>query len=85
MTVPDERTRAVVELAIEVQALAPYLRGRTETVRVPRETLLRLYGWLRHYPTPLDMATTAELAPRIWAAPDERPNVPHKPARQGSA
>jgi hypothetical protein len=83
MTLPNERTRAVVELAREVQALAPYLHGSTETVRVPRETLRRLYGWLRHYPTPLDMATTAKLASRLWAATPctttTEPTITHNP------
>lgn len=71
MTLPNERTRAVVELAKEVKALAPYLHGRSETVRVPRETLRRLHSWLRHYPMPSELTMTAESAPHLWA-PSER-------------
>ena len=39
MTTPEERTRAVIEMGREVMALAPYLHGKSETVRVPREVL----------------------------------------------
>ena len=55
MTTPEERTRAVIEMGREVMALAPYLHGKSETVRVPREVLRRLHWWLRHYPMPSEL------------------------------
>lgn len=67
MTLPQERTRAVIELAREIQALAPYMHGKSETVRVPREALRRLLGWLRHYPMPVELTMTAKAAPHLWA------------------
>lgn len=68
MTLPIERTRAVIELAKEVRALAPYVYGKGETVRMPRELLRRLHAWLRHYPEPSELTVTAKLAPHLWAA-----------------
>lgn len=67
MTLPNERTRAVVELGKAVQDLAPYLHGKSETVRVPREALRSLHGWLRHYPTTVDLTATARVLPHLWA------------------
>lgn len=67
MTLPQERTRAVIELAKEIQALGPYTHGKSEHVRVPREALRRLLGWLRHYPMPVELTMTAEAAPHLWA------------------
>lgn len=72
MTLPSERTRAVVEMANEVLDLRQYLAGRGETARVPREKLRRLHHWLRHYPMPSELDQTAMLAPHLWA-PVERP------------
>jgi hypothetical protein len=72
MTLPNERTRAVVEMGREVQTFAPYAYGSSETVRVPREKIRRLLGWLRHYPMPCEISWTAERAPDLWAQADER-------------
>lgn len=71
MTVPHERTRAVLELAKEVQLLAPYMHGKGATVRIPRESLTRLHGWLRHYPSPCEITMTADKCPDLWAPADK--------------
>ena len=70
MTTPNERTRAVVEMAQEVQRLEPYMHGNGDTVRVPREALRRLYALLRHYPMPSELTVTAQRVPELWAAID---------------
>jgi hypothetical protein len=57
MTLPNERTRAVIQMAREVQDLAPYMHGKSDTVRVPREALRRLHACLRHYPAQIDRLT----------------------------
>lgn len=70
MTLPNERTRAVNAIAREILDLAPYLHGKSETVRVPRERLRRLHAWLRHYPLPSELTMTALVAPDLWAPSD---------------
>ena len=70
MTLPVERTRAVNEMAREVLKLSPFLHGKSETVRVPRQLLRDLHARLRHYPTPIDMERTAEKAPELWKTDD---------------
>lgn len=60
MTTPAERTNAVINMGRAIQSLAPYLHGRGETVRVPRETLRDLFALLRHYPTPGEMFKPGE-------------------------
>jgi hypothetical protein len=67
MTLPDERTRAVNEMGRAALELIPFANGESATVRVPRETLKKLIGWLRHYPTPHDMAMTGKACPSLWA------------------
>jgi hypothetical protein len=67
MTLPNERTRAVNEMARAVMALAPYLHGQSNTVRVPRDNLRGLHALLRHYPTPQDLAMTAKKCPELWS------------------
>ncbi len=74
MTTPTERTRAVVKVGLAVQALAPYLHGRGETVRVPRDTVRELFALLHHYPMPGDMEGlegAAREAARLRAALEE--------------
>lgn len=66
MTTPAERTRAVLGLAESTQALAPYMHGSSETVRVPRELLRQLHAWLRHYPCKTEIALSARDLPQLW-------------------
>jgi hypothetical protein len=54
-------------MARAVMALAPYLRGQSNTVRVPRDKLRELHALLRHYPTPQDLAMTAKKCPKLWS------------------
>jgi hypothetical protein len=71
MTLPVERTRAVNDMAREIVKLSPFLHGKSETVRVPRQLLRDLHARLRHYPTELDMKITAEKVPELWKVVDE--------------
>ena len=66
MTTPQERTRAVIGLGQSVLDLGPYMHGKRETVRVPRELLLALRMWLRHYPSEGDLDITAQVLPGMW-------------------
>jgi hypothetical protein len=68
MTTPNERSRAVVEMAREVRRLELYMHGNGDTVRVPREALRRLYALLRHYPMPSELTVTAQRVPELWCA-----------------
>ena len=71
MTTPTERTRAVIELAADLRRfLTAYANGSGETVRVHRNDLRQLAGWLRHYPMPHELDTTAEALPQLWGKPD---------------
>lgn len=70
MTLPHERTRAVLALEAEVHELAQLLqRSKAAKVAVPRERLRALAGWLRHYPTSFDIARSAEALPDVWGPP----------------
>lgn len=68
MTTPTERTRAVMELAKAVMALAPYAYGSSATVRIQRHELRILLGWLRHYPDSSDIDYCANVAPELFAS-----------------
>lgn len=70
MTVPSERTRAVLQLGDEVEALRQYLHGYSEAARVPRETIRRLVRLLRHYPTRYDLEVSAGHVPHLWGPPE---------------
>lgn len=67
MTVPDERTRAVLETRRFLVALAAGRMSRQSS------ELLQEYGrmLLRHYPSTLDMQLTSEAFPAWWAPPAE--------------
>jgi hypothetical protein len=67
MTVPEERTRAVVETRKFLQALAAGRMSRQSP------ELLQEYGrmLLRHYPSTADMHLTSEAFPAWWAPPAE--------------
>ena len=72
MTTPSERTRAVNEAGRAIMAFAPYLHGKTDTVRIPRALIRELHHWLRHYPTPFELDMTAQRAPELWAESEPR-------------
>lgn len=69
MTVPTERTRAVIKLGEAVTELVPLINRRGDYVRVEKETIRNLVRWLRHYPTVGDMAMSADYLPEIWGEP----------------
>lgn len=64
MTIPEERTRAVVETRTFLQQLA----GPDEIFNVSdaRDIAARL---LRHYPLDVDLMISAVALPGVWAAP----------------
>lgn len=70
LTLPYERTRAVLKLGEAVSDLMPLIHRRGEHVKVEREKIVRLVRWLRHYPTEGDVALTAELCPELWGEPE---------------
>ena len=66
MTIPSERTRAVIgtrEFMLDLIAPA-------KTPKVPRAIRNRALRCLRHYPSGFDMARTSEQAPFIWGPPE---------------
>ena len=74
MTLPCERTRAVLLVEQRIMALGKHLNGRGETTRVKRELIRDLWRALRHYPTRADLIVSAEKAPTIWEDPGEDSN-----------
>lgn len=77
MTLPDERTNAVRTLRAQVLALAPLAHGKSETVRVPRETIKHLVWCLKHYPNDYDLTLSAARCPETWGPPE--PTVDGRP------
>lgn len=76
MTIPEERTRAVLKMAKVVMELAPYLRSNSETVKVPAKLIQQLHALLRHYPTASEMDLSAQICPEFWATTGERIRLP---------
>ena len=70
MTTPVERTYAVLRVEELVRDLHTFAFRRGKTVRVPRDLLMRLVVNMRHYPTPSDIARSAEALPDVWAPPE---------------
>lgn len=68
MTIPTERTRAVLQMGREVAEMAKYLYGKGESARVPRDTIRTLVRLLRHYPTQFELELTAEQS-ELWGKP----------------
>ncbi|MDN7591902.1 BPSL0761 family protein [Burkholderia seminalis] len=64
MTIPEERTRAVVE----TRALLQQLAGADEILNVNnvRDIAARL---LRHYPLDVDLMISAVALPGVWCSP----------------
>lgn len=71
MTTPVERTNAVLRVEELVQDLHKFAFRQSQTVRVPRDLLLRLILSMKHYPTEFDIARSAEALPDVWATPRE--------------
>jgi len=65
MTIPSERTRAV--LAAELMLFD--LINSAKTPRVPRAIRQRALRVLRHYPWVVHMKQTAEKCPELWGDP----------------
>jgi len=64
VTMPDERTKAVVETRKFLQML----EGADE-VSIPGLVQTVAAGLLRHYPLDVDLAVSASALPGIWAHP----------------
>lgn len=72
MTIPTERTTAVIETRRLLQMLAS--DSLTDTSKI-REVAIRL---LQHYPLDIDLSVSASALPNVWAAPEAsqpRPTV----------
>lgn len=68
MTMPDERTKAVVETRDFLRLLA--VAGE---VTIPGLIQSVATGLLRHYPLDVDLAVSALALPEIWALPAKSP------------
>lgn len=64
MTIPVERTRAVIQTLDFLQLLS-VAKG------VPAEIRLEAHRLLRHYPHLGDMKLTATVCPVLWGMPEE--------------
>lgn len=65
MTMPDERTRSVLQTRQFLEELAgAKVSGIPEEVRVEARRLLR------HFPEKYDLVFAAEARPDLWARPD---------------
>lgn len=65
MTIPIERTRAV----LDTKTFLYRLLDPADTPRVPSVVRDEARRLLRHYPTELDMETTARAMKDIWEMP----------------
>lgn len=66
MTLPIERTWAVLNTQHRILELTKYTHGKSETMLIPREQLRQLVLGLKHYPSKFDMNEAANLAPDIF-------------------
>lgn len=71
MTLPNERTRAVLNVEKEARRLhdAYCWRGAT-FANIPREEWLNFMRLFRHYPTSFDLSESARKCPEIWGEPE---------------
>lgn len=67
MTMPHERTKAVVETRNFLQLLAA-----VDQVTIPSHVQTVASGLLRHYPLNTDLDVSASALPGIWAHPIQR-------------
>lgn len=70
MTMPDERTRAVLDTREFLVALCC-----GEIKRIPAEVRERARRLLKHYPSPLDLDEAGEAAPDVFLRTAERWHV----------
>lgn len=70
MTLPVERTRAVLAAEGLLAELAAFSGRRGEMIRIPRELAVRAGLILRHYPRPLDIDLAATRAPHVFGIPE---------------
>lgn len=69
MTLPDERTRAVVVARNFLRSLL----DPKQTPRIPKEIRTRAYWCLRHFPWDTDLQVSSRELPEIWGpAYDEK-------------
>ena len=69
MTLPTERTNAVVNMELFVRELASFLgphNEQREKIMIPRELVKNIVRCLRHYPSLYEMQVSAEKCPEIW-------------------
>ena len=66
MTMPNERTRAV----LYTEQFLVALLNAAETPRVPLEVRRRAARCLRHYPHPYEMKQAAKDVPNVFGPPD---------------
>jgi hypothetical protein len=85
MTLPHERTRAVMRADRAIQELLPYVlraeRG-AKHVRVPREVLRLFYRLLKHYPTGYDLELSAIKCPKVWGRRCGPPEIDSRAPRE---
>lgn len=67
MTLPDERTRAVLYAR---QFLRDLLDPKA-TPRVPRAVRERARRLLKHFPSSFDLRQSAKELPRVWSEPED--------------
>lgn len=70
MTLPIERTNAILNTETRVKMLTPYIHGETEAVRVPRDLLRQIVLGLKHYPTRFELNELANASPEILGGGD---------------
>lgn len=71
MTLPIERSRAVLDMEYNVLALKSYTvrkTGNQTFAKVPLQLLDNVQRCLRHYPTKLDIEQSAKHAPMVWGS-----------------
>lgn len=68
MTLPDERTRAV----INTQDFLRRLLDPKQTPRIPKKIRKEAYWCLRHYPWTLYLEQSAKKLPDIWGMPETK-------------
>lgn len=65
MTMPDERTRSVLQTKQFLEELA-----RAQIPGVPDEVRMEARRLLRHFPQKYDLVFSAQACPDLWAEPD---------------
>ena len=69
MTIPVERTQAVINMREAAIALLQYAVPKIDGnvhVAVPVDIVRAICSSLRHYPSDFDMEETAKKLPKIW-------------------